>query len=318
MEKKTLKLNIKEKKRLDVAIRDLTALSRSQVQSLIENGHVQVNGRYIDTPGFKVKEGDRIEYLEIFPKQVELKSQDIPLEILYEDEFIIAINKQPGLVVHPSPGHDDGTLVNALVGTYIKEKDFNVGGHRIGIVHRLDRDTSGVMVVARNNEAYLKMQDLFRKKETTKIYGCLVHGRVETNGMINTMIARDERDRKKYSAKTAFGKEAQTLFEPERIYNSCTLLKVRILTGRTHQIRVHMNYMGNDVVGDRIYGNAGRDIGLLHELGYGGDSRDEILPRQMLHARELCFIHPFTGKKMEIKAPVPEDFSRVLKLLNKE
>jgi len=317
LEKKTIKLKLSDKKRLDVALRDSTKLSRSQVQSLIENAHVQVNGKYTDTAGFKVKDGDRIDYVEVFPKEVELKSENIPLDIIYEDEFIMAINKQPGLVVHPSPGHDAGTLVNALVGTHIQEEDFNVGGHRIGIVHRLDRDTSGVMVVARNNEAYLKMQDLFRKKETTKIYSCLVHGRVETNGMISTMIARDEQDRKKYSAKSAFGKDAQTLFEPERIYNSCTLLKVRILTGRTHQIRVHMNYMGNDVVGDRMYGSLSRDTGLLRELGYGGDSRDEILPRQMLHARELSFTHPITGKKMDFKAPLPADFERLLKLLNK-
>ena len=315
MEKKSVKVNSDDRPRTDVFLRETTGLSRSVIKHMMENGYVLLNKKITDSPGYKLKKGDVLEYTEALPKKFELLQQDIPLDIVYQDDEMMVINKQAGLVVHPAPGHNEGTLVNALVGRHINEEDYEGEGSRIGIVHRLDKDTSGLMVVAKNGEAHHKLAALFKKKEITKIYRCIVHGRVEQAGHINTHIARDAGNRLKYAAKYSGGKEAYTIFEPEEIFSNATLLKVKILTGRTHQIRVHMNYIKNEVVGDPVYGNKSKDNDLARCLGYDIKSAEDIFPRQMLHASVLEFESPFSGKKMSFNSALPDDMNRVLGLL---
>ncbi|PKL92794.1 MAG: RluA family pseudouridine synthase [Candidatus Goldiibacteriota bacterium HGW-Goldbacteria-1] len=315
MEKKSVKVTSDDRQRIDVFLRETSGLSRSQIKHIMDNGNVSLNGKITGSPGYKLKRGDYLEYLEELPKKFELIKQDIPLNIIYEDDNMMIINKQAGLVVHPSPGHSDGTLVNALVGKHINEEDYEGTSSRIGIVHRLDRDTSGLMIIARNGDAHHKLAALFKEKKINKTYRCIVHGRVEQVGHINTHIVRDANNRLKYTAKYSGGKEAYTIFEPEEIFSNTTLLKVRILTGRTHQIRVHMNYIKNEVVGDPVYGNKSKDNDLAGCLGYDIKSREDLLPRQMLHASELEFENPFNGKKMFFSAEIPDDMKRVLSLL---
>ena len=300
--------------RVDLCLSENTDLTRSHIQKLIDNGKVKINDKIVVARSVKVKENDLIEFLVELPKAFVLKPSDIPVDIIFEDENMLVINKQAGLVVHPAPGHYEDTLVNALLGKYIKEEDFVGKGPRLGIVHRLDRDTSGVMVVARNTKAFDKLQELFKKKEVTKIYNCFVHGPME-EGEINANIGRSSNNRKKFTAGNLVGKEARTLFTPLENFKAISFLKVKIVTGRTHQIRVHMNFLKHEVLGDDIYGNKNRDMKLAEELGYDRNNYKEIMPRQMLHALTLSFTHPITLEQKEFTAPLPADFKRLLKLL---
>jgi 23S rRNA pseudouridine1911/1915/1917 synthase len=317
--KRTISVTEGKKERVDIYIKSASGLSRGQAQKLIDAGHVSLNGKKVMNYHTKVKGGDILEYTMELPEPFELKPADIAINIIYEDDDIIVVNKHAGLVVHPAPGHDDDTLVNALLGKHIKSGDFSsLAPLRPGVVHRLDKDTSGVMVVAKSEKMRVLLSSLFKKKDVKKIYNCLVHGRIENEGKLSTLIDRDKRDRKKFTAKGLSGKEANTVFLPlENFYNS-TLLEVRILTGRTHQIRVHMNYMKHEVLGDPMYGDKNKDNQLVEYLGYDRKSAADLLPRQMLHARELEFVNPVTGKKMNFKAPLPEDFERILGMLRKK
>ena len=307
-----------EKLRVDVFITKHSELSRAQVQRFIEYGKVSINGQRVYSPAAKVANGTLVEFIEALPVEYTLKHQDIPLTILHEDPNFVIVNKQPGLVCHPAPGHYDGTLVNALLGKYLKEEDFQGGGVRLGIVHRLDMDTSGVMVVARNMKTHQYMTEQFSSRLVQKKYLCIVHGGLEENGYIGTYIARDLHDRKKYTARTMSGKEAQTEFEPVEKFLNATLLGVKIFTGRTHQIRVHMNYIKHPVVGDTTYGDKNRDLQLLESLNYSKEGYSPVIPRQMLHAHTLEFVHPITAKRVFFKAEPPADFNRLLKLLRKK
>ncbi len=318
MEKKTITVLTDEKKRLDIYMRENTHLTRSCIHRLIKYGKVFLNGKKIFVRHTKVKNGDVIEYFEEMQNGIEIKKADIPLNIIYEDENILIINKQPGLVVHPAPSHLDDTLVNALIEKYIKKEDFLDKGTRLGIIHRLDKDTSGVMIIAKNMQAREKFINIFKNKEIVKIYRCLVHGKITEEGFINTNIGRDYKNRKKFTARVLGGKDAQTIYTPLEIYNKITLLNVRILTGRTHQIRVHMNFIGSEVVGDFVYGNKIKDLELAKSLGYTENTWRELLPRQMLHAYAIEFIHPFKNKKMIFTADLPGDFNHLLFLLEKE
>jgi 23S rRNA pseudouridine1911/1915/1917 synthase len=313
-------INVTEgkKERVDVYIKSASGLSRGQVQKIIDAGNVFLNGRAVKNYHTKVKGGDLLEFTVEVPGPIELKPADIDLDVICEDDDIIVINKHPGLVVHPAPGHFDDTLVNALVGRHIKAEDFRFTPERLGVVHRLDKDTSGVMVVAKSEKMRLALSALFKKKEVKKIYNCLVHGSIEREGRLATMIDRDERDRKKFKAKSMGGKEAQTIFKPLESFYNCTLLEVRILTGRTHQIRVHMNYMKHEVLGDAMYGDRNKDYQLTEYLGYDRKSAADLMHRQMLHAKELEFINPVSGKKMNFTAPLPGDFEKLLGMLRKK
>jgi 23S rRNA pseudouridine1911/1915/1917 synthase len=318
MDKKQLIAQVDSKQRIDTYMRDHTGLSRGQVRKLIDNARVKVNGRIAAASSHQVKNNDVIEYFEDPPIDTKPAHNDIPLDILYEDKDIMVINKQAGLVVHPAPGHSDGTLVNAIVGTHVDPKDFLENAGRLGVVHRLDKDTSGVMVIAKHDGSSRKLVEMFKARDPEKFYYAIVHGRVEQEGRIDTFIDRDTHDRKKFTAKLMHGKEAQTVFYPGEIFYDATLLKVKILTGRTHQIRVHMSHIKHPVAGDPVYGDHNRDIELTRYLGYDAKSAGDLLPRQMLHAYSLKFKHPATGEEMEFTAPLPEDFNRILAMLRKK
>ena len=287
--------------RLDKAIKKQeTEISRTRLQKLIEEGKVKVNGK-IEKNSYIVKIGDKILIEEEEPEEIELKPQEIPLDIIYEDNDIIVINKSKGLVVHPGNGNPDHTLVNAVMAK-CKGSLSGIGGKiRPGIVHRLDKDTSGLIVVAKNDKAHIGLSEQLKKKEMKKTYIALVRGNIQENeATIQMPIGRSTKDRKKMAV-TKKGKEAITHFKVLKRYGKYTLVEVKIETGRTHQIRVHMAEIGHPVVGDMVYYNG------KNEFGVEG---------QMLHAKQLIFQHPITQEKITLTAPLPEYFEKVLEQLD--
>lgn len=275
-------------------------LSRVMVQKLIENGNVLVDGKKRKI-SYKVQVGEVIELDIPEAKETGIKAEDIPLDIVYEDEDIIVVNKPKGMVVHPANGNPDGTLVNAIM-AHCKGSLSGIGGEiRPGIVHRLDKDTSGLLIVAKNDKAHINMSEQIKNREVKKIYIALVRGVVpENEATINMPIGRSTKDRKKMAVRKD-GKEAITHFKVLKRYANYTLLEVKIDTGRTHQIRVHMAEIGHPVVGDMVYSNG------KNEFGIQG---------QMLHAKSLDFKHPISGKQMHLEAEVPEVFISVLNQLD--
>ena len=273
-------------------------LSRGAVQRLLEEKNILVNGQ-IKKNSYKVKVGDVIEINIPEVKDTKIEAQDIPIDIAYEDSDIIVVNKPKGLVVHPANGNPDGTLVNAVM-NICKDSLSGIGGEkRPGIVHRLDKDTSGLLIVAKNDRAHIKMSEQIKNREVTKKYIALVKGIIkEDEATINMPIARSKKDRKKMAVDRA-GKEAISHFKVITRYDKYTLLEIKIDTGRTHQIRVHMSEIGHPVVGDEVYSNG------KNEFGVKG---------QMLHAKSLEFNHPITGKEMHIEADLPEYFKQILKI----
>ena len=283
--------------RLDAYIAKMKSdISRTMIQKLIEEGNILVNGKSKKI-SYKVQIGDEIELNIPEAKEIELKAENIPVEIVYEDNDIIVVNKPKGMVVHPANGNPDGTLVNAIM-AMCKDSLSGIGGEiRPGIVHRLDKDTSGLLIVAKNDKAHINMSEQIKNREVKKIYIALVRGVVSENeATINMPIGRSTKDRKKMAVRKD-GKEAVTHFKVLKRYNKYTLLEVKIDTGRTHQIRVHMAEIGHPVVGDMVYSNG------KNEFGVEG---------QMLHAKSLDFKHPITGKQMHLEAELPEYFEKVL------
>lgn len=276
-------------------------LSRTMIQKLIEEGDVLVNGN-TKKISYKVQAGDIIELNIPEPKETGIKAQEIPLDIVYEDNDIIVVNKPKGMVVHPANGNPDGTLVNAIMAK-CKGSLSGIGGEiRPGIVHRLDKDTSGLLIVAKNDQAHINMSKQIKDREVKKIYIALVKGNIaEDEATINMPIGRSTKDRKKMAVRKD-GKEAITHFKVLKRYDKYTLLEIKIDTGRTHQIRVHMAEIGHPVVGDSVYSNG------KNEFGVEG---------QMLHAKSLDFKHPITQKQMHLEAELPEYFKEVLSELEK-
>lgn len=271
-------------------------LTRATVQRLLEEKNILVNG-VIKKSSYKVKEGDIIEINIPEIKEPTIEAQDIPIEIIYQDDDIIVVNKPKGLVVHPANGNPDGTLVNAIM-SICKDTLSGIGGEkRPGIVHRLDKDTSGLLIVAKNDKAHLNMSEQIKNRKVTKKYIALVKGVIKENeATINMPIGRSKKDRKKMAVDKN-GKEAITHFTVLKRYNNYTLLEIKIDTGRTHQIRVHMSEIGHPVVGDQVYSNG------KNEFNVEG---------QMLHAKSLDFCHPITGKHMHLEADLPNYFKNVL------
>lgn len=295
---------INEKIRLDAYIsKEIEDLSRSMIQKLLEEDKINVNGK-IEKPSYKVQEGDIIEVSIEEPKEVKIEAQDIPLDIIYEDNDILVVNKQKGLVVHPANGNPDGTLVNAIM-AHCKDSLSGIGGElRPGIVHRLDKDTSGLLIIAKNDKAHIQVSEQIKNREVKKTYIALVRGTIaEDEATINMPIGRSTKDRKKMAV-TKNGKEAVTHFKVLNRYTtnkgSYTLLEIKIDTGRTHQIRVHMAEIGHPVIGDSVYSNG------KNEFGIEG---------QCLHAKRLEFVHPITGKEMKLEAPLPEYFKKIVEQL---
>ena len=292
-----------QNKRLDVFLSEKnTELSRSNIQRLIEEKKVLVNGK-IEKPSYKVQENDVITQEKEKPKDIELKAQNIPLEIIYEDNDIIAINKPKGLVVHPANGNPDGTLVNAIM-AICKDSLSGIGGQiRPGIVHRLDKDTSGILIVAKNDKAHINLSNQIQNREVKKTYIALVRGIVKENeATIDMPIGRSTKDRKKMAV-TSKGKNAITHIKVLNRFNEYTLLQVNIETGRTHQIRVHLAEIGYPVVGDSVYSNGKNKFGIQG---------------QCLHAKSLDFRHPITGKQMHLEAELPQYFKNIISELKKE
>ena len=283
-------------KRIDAYLGSKTEYSRVTIQRLIENNKITVNGK-IPKASYKVQDGDKICMEKEIAKEISLEAQDIPLEVLYEDNDIIVINKPKGLVVHPANGNPDGTLVNAIM-SICKDTLSGIGGEiRPGIVHRLDKDTSGVIIIAKNDKAHINLSEQIKNHEVEKTYIALVRGNVKENeATINMPIGRSTKDRKKMAV-TKNGKTAITHFKVIKRYGNYTLLEIKIETGRTHQIRVHLSQIGYPIIGDAVYSNGKNEWGIVG---------------QCLHAKSIKFKHPITGKEMLINAKLPEYFNNII------
>lgn len=274
--------------------------SRSVAKKMILEGKVTINGK-VEKPHYNLRENDLLFAEEYSAPKADLAGEDIPLDIVYEDDDVLLINKPVGMVVHPGNGHYEGTLVNALVG---REMALSEGDpDRPGIVHRIDKDTSGLLLVTKNDNAYRKIQEQLSTHTMHREYYALVKGVIlEDDGKINAPIGRDKNRPTRNCVDVLHGKEAITFFHVEKRFkeSEVTLVSCRLLTGRTHQIRVHMDYIGHPVIGDPLYGTGNRRI---YDAG------------QLLHAYKLTFIHPTTGKEMSFTAPSPEHFEKVLSFL---
>ena len=288
-------------KRLDTYISNQNNdLTRTAVQRLIEQEKILVNGKKRKV-AYKVTEGDMVIIEETEAQMIELKAQEIPIDIIYEDSDIIVVNKPKGMVVHPANGNPDGTLVNAIM-AICKDSLSGIGGEiRPGIVHRLDKDTSGLLIVAKNDKAHVNMSEQIKNHEVKKTYIALVRGIVKENeATIDMPIGRSCSDRKKMAVDKN-GRNAVTHIKVLKRYDKYTLLEINIETGRTHQIRVHLSHIGYPIIGDYIYSNGKNEFGVVG---------------QCLHAKCLEFKHPVTGKEMKLEAPLPDYFEDILKKLD--
>lgn len=291
--------------RLDTIISNLTEIcSRSQAAALVNNGDIFVNKKK-KKPGYKMKSGDCIT--GIIPdakKDTKILPENIPLDIIFEDSYIMVINKKPGMVVHPAPGNSSGTLVNALLFHEPKIRNAGQDQTRSGIVHRLDKDTSGLMVVAKTNRSLCFLQKEFKQRRVKKKYFALVAGNLsESQGEICLPIGRHPVKRKLMAINHEEGKPAVTLWKVKDRFKTASLVEALLKTGRTHQIRVHFYAIDHPLIGDRIY------------QPRRFRKKKSIAPRQMLHSRKLAFCHPYSGKRMSFKAELPEDFIQTQALL---
>lgn len=292
-------------KRLDVFVSECSGVSRSHAQVLIENELVSVNGKSV-AKNYRLKQGDEVE-IEAMPiRELSAEAENIPLDIVYEDDEIIVVNKPSGMVVHPAVGNESGTLVNALL-YHCKSSLSGINGViRPGIVHRIDKDTSGLLVVAKTDEAHIFLSSLLKDHQIKRTYHAIVTGHLpQQRGTINAPIARHAVDRKKMAV-VAGGKEAITHYEVLREYPSFSYAKMNLETGRTHQIRVHLSHIGHPIIGDTVYGGGKTPFERAHQ---------RLLSGQCLHARELSFPHPKTKEIMHFEVDLPAEFKALLDAL---
>ena len=282
--------------RIDSFLSGKTEFTRTRIQQLIKEHNITVNGKATKS-SYKIEKDDEIVIEVPEAETTEIKPENIKIDIVYEDSYIAVINKQAGLVVHPAHGHYSGTLVNAIL-YHIKDLSGINGEIRPGIVHRLDKDTSGLIVIAKNDKVHAALTEMFQEKKIKKTYLAILKGKLnKSEGKVVTQIGRDKNDRKKMAVidDITKGKNAITNYRVISQNNLFTLVKVNIETGRTHQIRVHMRYLGYPILGDSVYG------------------RKDNEKRQMLHAYRLEFLHPVTGNPMKFTGEIPEDFKKALK-----
>lgn len=299
MEDKTFIVTKNAVGRLDLALVNLAKITRSQAQKAIKEHRVNVNTKLIDKNKYEVHINDVVKLHELDPQPIELIPENINLDIVYEDEDVIVVNKPQGMVVHPAPGHPNHTLVNALL--YHSPLSTINGEFRPGIVHRIDKDTSGLLMVAKNDVAHQSLAQQLQNKTNIREYIALVHGTLtEEKGTINAPIGRSKIDRKKMAV-VENGRHAVTHFEVLKRYANFTLIKCILETGRTHQIRVHLSYIGHPVVDDPLYGTKKKVIG----------------KGQLLHAYKLGFKHPRTGEQLVFTCDLPNDFKKALDKIKK-
>lgn len=309
----------KKKERIDVFLANsIENASRTRVQKLIEAGYVTVNDKKIKS-NYTVQPNDIIVVtIPIAPRPEEIEPEDIPLEILFEDDYLIVLNKPPGMVVHPALGHYSGTLVHALLHHTTKLSKFN-SETRPGIIHRIDKDTSGLLVVAKDQHVHAYLARQFSAHSVEREYWSIVWGRLKKNsGEIEGNIGRSNKDRKKFTVVVEGGKSATTFYNVIEEYEFASLLALKLKTGRTHQIRVHLSHIGHPVFGDDFYGGRSIQYGsTLPKIKSRVENLLEVMPRQALHAKTLGFIHPITKEQLRFDSQLPEDFKRLILLLKR-
>ena len=296
--------------RIDSLIAEmLEDISRSRAQQLIEQGLVAADGEEVTSKKIKPAEGVLIDVTLPDPEPLDVVPEDIPIDIVYEDDDVIVVNKPKGMVVHPAPGNLTGTLVNALLYHCAGSLSSINGVERPGIVHRIDKDTSGLIMIAKNDAAHTSLSRQLFEHSVTRRYTALVRDNIkEDTGTVDQPIGRDYKDRKKRQINGSNAKRAVTHYRVLERFGSCTLTECRLETGRTHQIRVHMAYIRHPLVGDAVYGSG-------DEVIRAGGRSIHITGGQMLHAGVLGFVHPRTGEYMEFTSDLPEEFSAVLSAL---
>lgn len=286
--------------RADVFLAAKLGVSRSNMQKLLEDGRVK-RGEKIIKANYKVRAGEMFVVDIPEPEPIEAVPENIPLDIIYEDDYVVVLNKARGMVVHPAPGNYNGTLVNALLYHCSNLSGIN-SAIRPGIVHRLDKDTSGIMIVAKNDAAHISLSQQIQSKTAVRTYLAVVRGNIKTDsGTIETQIARDKTDRKKMAVVKEGGRDAITDYEVLERFGKYTLVRCKLRTGRTHQIRVHMEYLGYPLVGDPKYSPMKTPFGIKG---------------QALHSHTLEFTHPRTGERMKFEAPLPEDMHKIITRLH--
>lgn len=304
MTNNTVNLTACKAARCDVYIAEnVPDLSRSFLKKLFDAGEIFVNGKAVRA-SFKLKEGDCIMLTVPQAKPLDITAQNIPLDIVFEDSDILVINKERGMVVHPAAGNEDGTLVNALMYHCGDNLSGINGVMRPGIVHRIDKDTTGLLVVAKNDRAHQSLTDQLSDRSLSRTYYAIVHGNIkEDNLTVDAPIARDPSDRKKMAIARKDGREAVTHITVLERFGKYTLIRCKLQTGRTHQIRVHTKYIMHPILGDKTYGLKKEEF---------------ALDGQLLHAGEIGFIHPESGEKVTFSAPLPDDFSETLEKIRKK
>lgn len=297
-----MKLIAENPERIDKYLMNKLEISRSKIQRMIETNNILVNDNKVKS-SYTLKENDKITINEDYTEEVDIKPENIPLDIIYEDEYLLVVNKPSGMVVHPAPGNYHNTLVNALM--YHCNNLSKVNGNiRPGIVHRIDADTSGLLLVAKNDEVHTSLAKQISEKTVLRKYIALVHGVIlESTATIDAPIGRDANDRKKMAVTDINSKDAITHVKVLERYKNATLIECVLETGRTHQIRVHLNYINHPVVNDPIYGKR-----KLDDKEFG----------QMLHAKTIGFIHPVTKEYLEFSVDVPEKFNEILNKYKEE
>ncbi len=296
--------------RVDRYLAPRLGLSRSRCADLAQSGRVRVDGRVVKKSEV-VMAGQRIRVEIPPPEPVEAVAEALPLDVVYEDDALLVVNKAAGMVVHPAPGHPRGTLVNALL-HHIGDLSGIGGRLRPGIVHRLDRDTSGLLVVAKGDEAHVALSNAIRKREVRRIYKTVAWGHLSQSPCtVDAPIGRDPGDRKRMAVVEG-GRRAITRFRVRERWRAAEYLDVSLKTGRTHQIRVHLAHLGHPVVGDRVYGEGwGRGMGGVNRTW--AKELAHRAPRQLLHASDLAFVHPLSGEEMRFHAPLPPDMASAVR-----